>query len=154
MTEKIILYSDGGCRGNGKEENIGAYAYLLEYWVDGELKHKKEFSEGETNTTNNIQEIKGCLEGMKAIKNKNIKVEVYLDSAYTLNGITSWIEGWKKNNWINSSKKPVKNKELWIELDNEKNKFRDISFIKVRGHANDEKNNRVDKILNTTMDNM
>lgn len=152
--EVIKLWSDGGCRNNQCNDNIGAYAYLLEYWVDDELKHKKEFSEGEKNTTNNIQELKGCIFGLKAIKNKNIRVEVYLDSAYTLQGITSWIHGWKKNNWINSSKKPVKNKELWIELDEEKNKFTDISFIKVKGHADNEGNNRVDFLLNKTMDNL
>ena len=154
MSEIIKLWSDGGCRGNQNEVNIGAYAYHLEYWVDGKLIHEKSCSEGERNTTNNIQEIKGCLFGLKAIKDKTIKVEVYLDSSYTLLGITQWIDGWKRKGWMNSKKEPVKNKELWIALDNEKSKFRNIEFIKVKGHANDEGNILVDKLLNDTMDNM
>ena len=96
MSEIIKLWSDGGCRGNQNEVNVGAYAYHLEYWVDGKLIHEKSCSEGERNTTNNIQEIKGCLFGLKAIKDKTIKVEVYLDSSYTLLGITQWIDGWKR----------------------------------------------------------
>ena len=157
MSEIIKLWSDGwlgGCRGNQNEVNIGAYAYHLEYWVDGKLIHEKSCSEGERNTTNNIQELKGCLEGLKAIKDKTIKVEVYLDSAYTLVGITQWINGWKMKGWVNSKKEPVKNKELWIALDNEKSKFRNIEFIKVKGHANDEGNILVDSLLNKCMDEM
>lgn len=152
--EKIKLWSDGGCRGNQNETNIGAWAYHLEYVVDGEIKHKKDVSEGEKNTTNNIMELKGCLEGLKAIKNKSMKVEVYLDSAYVLNGITSWIDGWKKKNWVNSKKEPVKNKDLWVELDNEKSMFEDINFIKVKGHSGEDGNELVDKLLNETMDRM
>lgn len=91
---------------------------------------------------------------MKAIKDKTIKVEVYLDSSYTLLGITQWINGWIAKGWINSKKEPVKNKELWIALDNEKSKFRNIEFIKVKGHANDEGNILVDKMCNKTLDEM
>ena len=158
MSEIIKLWSDGwlgGCRNNQcVNNNVGAYAYHLEYWVNGKLIHEKSYSEGERNTTNNIQEIKGCLFGLKAIKDKTMKVEVYLDSAYTLNGITQWIDGWKRKGWINSKKEPVKNKELWMALDDEKSKFKNIEFIKVKGHANDEGNILVDKLLNDTMDNM
>ena len=158
MSEIIKLWSDGwlgGCRNNQcVNNNVGAYAYHLEYWVDGKLIHEKSYSEGEKNTTNNIQEIKGCLFGLKAIKDKTIKVEVYLDSAYTLNGITQWIDEWKRKGWINSKKEPVKNKELWIALDNEKSKFRNIEFIKVKGHANDEGNILVDSLLNKCIDEM
>ena len=157
MSEIIKLWSDGwlgGCRGNQNEVNIGAYAYHLEYWVDGKLTHEKSYSEGERNTTNNIQELKGCLELLKAIKNKTIKVEVYLDSAYVLNGITQWIDGWKRKGWVNSKKEAVKNKELWIALDNEKSKFRDIEFIKVKGHNGEEGNERVDLLVNIEMDNI
>lgn len=89
---------------------------------------------------------------MKAIKNKDMKLEVYLDSAYVLNGITQWIQGWKRNNWKNSKREDVKNKELWLELDYEKNKFSNIEFIKVKGHSNDIGNNKVDEYLNIIMD--
>ena len=81
-----------------------------------------------------------------------MKLEVYLDSTYVLNGITQWINGWKRNNWKNSKRQDVANKELWLELDYEKNKFSNIEFIKVKGHSNDVGNNKVDekcnKILN------
>ena len=152
--EKIKLWTDGGVRGNQNENNIGAYAYHLEYWVNNEILHQKDFSEGEYNTTNNIQEMKAVLEGLKAIKNKDIRVEVYLDSAYTLNGITSWINNWKQSNWINSSKKPVANRELWEELDKEKSMFREIEFIKVKGHSGENGNELVDSLLNKCMDDM
>ena len=112
----------------------------------------KEIKGGEINTTNNIMELKGCIEGLKAIKNKTLPVEVYLDSAYVLNGITNWIEGWKKKGWRTANKKPVLNKELWIELDSERNKFNNIEFIKVKGHAGNEGNEIADRLCNEAMD--
>ena len=79
LSEHLIKgWSDGGCRGNGKEENVGAYAYYLEYWIDETLFHFKLEGEGCYNTTNNIEELKGCIELLKAIKNKDMKLEVYL----------------------------------------------------------------------------
>ena len=153
LSEHLIKgWSDGGCRGNGKEENVGAYAYYLEYWIDETLFHFKLEGEGCYNTTNNIEELKGCIELLKAIKNKDMKLEVYLDSAYVLNGITQWINGWKRNNWKNSKRQDVANKELWLELDYEKNKFSNIEFIKVKGHSDDIGNNKVDEYLNTILD--
>lgn len=150
--EHIKLYTDGGCRGNQTNKNIGAYGFRLEFWVNGELIAEKEESKGEYNTTNNIQELKGMINGLKAINDKEMKTIVYSDSAYCINGITSWIDGWKQKGWVNSKKEAVKNRELWIELDNLRNQFRDISFIKVKGHSTDEGNNRVDFILNEEMD--
>ena len=150
--EIIKGWSDGGCRGNGKEENIGAYAFYLEYWVDNKLIHTKIDGDISYRTTNNIEELKGCIELLKAIKNKSIKLEVYLDSAYVLLGITQWINGWLKNGWKNSKKQDVANKELWLELLNEKNKFSDIEFIKVKGHSGEVGNEKVDEWLNAIMD--
>ena len=112
----------------------------------------KEIKGREINTTNNIMELKGCIEGLKAIKNKTLPVEVYLDSAYVLNGITNWIDGWKKKGWRTANKKPVLNKELWIELDSERNKFNNIEFIKVKGHAGNEGNEIADRLCNEAMD--
>ena len=153
MSEHLIkAWSDGGCRGNGKSENIGAYAFYLEYWVDDTLIHFKLDGESSYNTTNNIEELRGCIELLKAIKNKTMRTEVYLDSAYVLNGITQWIQGWKRNNWKNSKKQDVANKELWLELDYERNKFSNIEFKKIKGHSNDENNNKVDTWLNCLMD--
>lgn len=145
----IKLYADGGCRGNQEENNIGAWGAYLEY---GE--HKKELTGTDINTTNNKMELLGAINGLKAIKNKNIPVEVCLDSAYVLNGLESWINNWKKNNWRTANKKPVKNKELWIELDSVRSEFKDIKYIKVKGHSGVEGNEIADSILNAAMDNM
>ena len=147
MKKVIKLYTDGGCRGNQSDNNIGAWGA---YMVYGDVS--KEIKGGEINTTNNIMELKGCIEGLKAIKNKTLPVEVYLDSAYVLNGITNWIEGWKKKGWRTANKKPVLNKELWIELDSERNKFNNIEFIKVKGHAGNEGNEIADRLCNEAMD--
>ena len=147
MIKVIKLYTDGGCRGNQSDNNIGAWGA---YMVYGDVS--KEIKGGEINTTNNIMELKGCIEGLKAIKNKTLPVEVYLDSAYVLNGITNWIEGWKKKGWRTANKKPVLNKELWIELDSERNKFNNIEFIKVKGHAGNEGNEIADRLCNEAMD--
>ena len=75
-----------------------------------------------------------------------MKLEVYLDSAYVLNGITQWIQGWKRNNWKNSKRQDVANKELWLELDYEKNKFSNIEFIKVKGHSGNKYNDLADEL--------
>ena len=147
MNKVIKLYTDGGCRGNQSDNNIGAWGA---YMVYGDVS--KEIKGREINTTNNIMELKGCIEGLKAIKNKTLPVEVYLDSAYVLNGITNWIEGWKKKGWRTANKKPVLNKELWIELDSERNKFNNIEFIKVKGHAGNEGNEIADRLCNEAMD--
>ena len=147
MNKVIKLYTDGGCRENQSDNNIGAWGA---YMVYGDVS--KEIKGGEINTTNNIMELKGCIEGLKAIKNKTLPVEVYLDSAYVLNGITNWIEGWKKKGWRTANKKPVLNKELWIELDSERNKFNNIEFIKVKGHAGNEGNEIADRLCNEAMD--
>ena len=152
--KEIHLYTDGGCRNNQNETNTGAWAYHLEYWVDGELKSTKDFSQGEVNTTNNIQELKGVINGLQAIKNKSLVTKVFSDSAYVIQGITLWINGWKRNNWVNSKKEAVKNKDLWLELDNEKSKFKNIEFIKVKGHNGNLGNELVDGLLNETLNNM
>ena len=147
MNKVIKLYTDGGCRRNQSDNNIGSWGA---YMVYGDVS--KEIKGREINTTNNIMELKGCIEGLKAIKNKTLPVEVYLDSAYVLNGITNWIEGWKKKGWRTANKKPVLNKELWIELDSARNKFNNIEFIKVKGHAGNEGNEIADRLCNEAMD--
>ena len=143
----IELYTDGGCRGNQSKNNIGAWGAYMKL---NDFEH--EIGGYEKNTTNNIMELKGCIEGLKAINYKHYPVKVYLDSAYVLNGITNWIDGWKKKGWVNSSKQPVANKNLWIELDNERNKFTNIEFIKVKGHSDNYGNIQADRICNEYMD--
>ena len=143
----IKIYTDGGCRGNHLSENIGAWGVYME--CDGLTK---ELSGHSINTTNNKMELMGAIEGLKAVKSNKYKIELYLDSAYVLNGLTSWISNWKRNGWRTSSKKPVQNVELWKELDELRSKFDNIEYIKVKGHSGDYGNEIADKLLNKAMD--
>lgn len=144
---KLTIWSDGGCRGNGRENNIGAWGAILQFG-----NQTKEISGIALNTTNNQMELQAVIEALKILRKKNISVEIISDSTYVVNGITSWINNWIKKGWITTSKKPVENKELWIELYNLKNQFKEIVFIHVDGHADCEGNIRVDKLLNDRMD--
>lgn len=92
---KIIAYTDGGARGNGKENNVGGYGVVLQYVTENKT-HIKELYGGERNTTNNIQELKGAITALEAIKTTHIPIELYCDSAYVVNGINQWVKGWKK----------------------------------------------------------
>lgn len=97
------------------------------------------------NTTNNVMELTAVIEGLKLLKFP-CEVDLYSDSAYVVNAFDKgWIYGWLKNNWVNSSKEPVKNKELWQELYN-LTKVHKVNFIKVKGHADNEFNNRCDEL--------
>lgn len=147
MEEYIHLFTDGGCRGNQQDNNIGAWGAYMKY-----KQFENYISGGTSNTTNNIMELTGCIEGLKAITDKTIPIIVYLDSAYVLNGITSWIAKWKANGWRTANKKPVLNKELWIQLDNLVSEFKNIQFAKVKGHADNEGNIKADLLCNEYMD--
>ena len=145
--ERIQMYCDGGCRGNGiVKENIGAWGVYLSF-----AGREKELGGTARGTTNNKMELKATIEALKALKKRTTPVTVYLDSAYVLNGITNWIHGWIAKGWVNSKKQPVENQELWKELYALKREFADIEFIKVKGHSDNEGNIRADKICNVLM---
>lgn len=135
--KKITLYTDGACSGNpGK----GGWGALLMY--NGT---KKEISGAEMNTTNNKMEITAVIQGLKQLK-EPCEVDVYSDSAYVVNAFEqNWIEKWQKNNWKTSNKKEVKNIDLWLELITLTTVHK-VKFIKVKGHADNEYNNRCDKL--------
>lgn len=144
--KRVIIYTDGACRGNGKDKNIGAYGIVLMY--NGT---KKEVKEGFTNTTNNIMELYAVIKALSILK-EGCEVEVYSDSAYVTNAINkNWIGAWQKNGWKNSSKESVKNKELWEKLI-EQLKKHNVKFIKVKGHSDNVYNNRCDELANEAMD--
>lgn len=146
---RLALYCDGGCRGNQANKNVGGWgAYLI--WGD----HTKELRGGELDTTNNKMELTACIEGLRAIKDDKVGIDVYMDSAYVHNGITQWIYGWMKKGWVNSKKEPVANKDLWLELLTQKQRFSDITFNKVKGHADNEGNNKADLLANLAMDDL
>ena len=145
--DKVQIYCDGGCRGNGKKDNIGGWGVYLTY-----KDYTKELYGSSVGTTNNIMELTACIEGLKAIKKKEMPVEVLVDSAYVLNGITQWIYGWMKKGWVTSKKEPVENKELWMELYKIKGEFKQIQFTKVKGHSTNFGNNKADELANKGMD--
>ena len=135
--EEVTIYTDGACSGN---PGPGGWGAMLMY-----KGNKKEISGGKENTTNNVMELTAVIEGLKLLKFP-CKVKLYSDSAYVVNAfIQKWIYGWIKNGWKNSSKEPVKNKELWQEL-YELTKTHEVEFIKVKGHADNEFNNRCDEL--------
>lgn len=135
--KKVIIYTDGACSGN---PGAGGWGAIMKY---GE--HERELSGYEENTTNNRMELTAALEAMKKLKER-CEIELYSDSAYLVNTFQKgWMEGWKANGWINSSKDEVKNKDLWIELD-KLNNLHSVTWIKVKGHSDNEYNNRCDKL--------
>lgn len=147
---RVIIYADGGARANGKENNVGGYGVVLQYG-----NHTKELYQGFRNVTNNQMELKAVIEGLKAMKKFNIPVEVRTDSAYVCNCINQkWYVKWMNNGWVTSAKTPVENRELWIELLDLIDKFAFIQFTKVKGHSDDEGNNRADYLANKAMDEM
>ena len=147
MDNIIIIYADGGARGNGSENALGGYGVVMKY-----KEHIKEISGAVPNVTNNQMELTAVIEALKCLKSDSIPVEVYVDSAYVLNGITSWISGWKKKGWRTASGAKVKNIELWRELDSLVSKQENANFYKVKGHSDDELNNRADLLVNLAMD--
>lgn len=141
---KIIIYTDGACAGNQSSENKGGYGAVLIY-----NDNRKEIFGGEINTTNNKMELRGCIEALKSLKRKDIPVELYTDSAYICNCINQkWYANWRKNGWINSKKKPVENKDLWVELLDLFESFKNIKFFKVKGHSGVELNEVADRLAN------
>jgi len=137
----IIMNFDGGVINNGKENALGSWAFSLSY-------HNDNFEDYGIieNATNNISELTAAIKGLQKIKNKNIDLIIYGDSQYVINGISSWVHGWIKNNWKTSNKEPVKNKNLWVELYNESRQFKNISWSWVRGHNKNPGNEHVDEL--------
>ena len=137
MNKDVIIYTDGACSGN---PGPGGWGTILIY-----KDNKKEISGYNKNTTNNIMEITAVIEGLKLLK-ESCNVQIYSDSAYVVNAFREhWIENWIKKNWQNSKKEPVKNKELWLEL-YALVKQHEVQFIKVKGHSDNEFNNRCDEL--------
>ena len=145
MMKKVIIYTDGACSGN---PGPGGWGTILMY-----EDTKKEISGGKKNTTNNVMEITAVIEGLKLLKYPCI-VEIYSDSAYVVNAFNQhWISNWKKNGWKNSKKEDVKNRELWEELESLL-KPHEASFIKVKGHSDNEFNNRCDELARNAIKNL
>ncbi len=135
--DEVTIYTDGACSGNPGPGGWGAILMLGE--------NRKEISGGSENTTNNIMELTAVIEALKILK-RPCKVNIYSDSAYVVNAfLQKWIYGWMKKGWKTAGGDPVKNKELWQELYS-LTKTHDVTFIKVKGHADNEFNNRCDEM--------
>ena len=143
--KEVTIYTDGACSGN---PGPGGWGAILIY---GE--NKKEISGAKCDTTNNIMEITAVIEALKLLKFE-CDVKIYSDSAYVVNAFNQgWIYNWQKNNWKTAGKDPVKNRELWEELYNLTQKHK-IEFIKVKGHSDNEFNNRCDFLATTAIKNL
>lgn len=145
MTEKkqVTLYTDGACSGN---PGAGGWGAILIY---GE--HRREFSGGEPQTTNNRMELTAVIEGLMKLKFP-CRVDVYSDSAYTVNGfLQGWVYGWEKLGWKKADKKPVLNDDLWKQL-LALTREHEVTFHKVKGHADNPLNNRCDELARGAID--
>ena len=136
MNKEAIVYTDGACSGNPGPGGWGATIKIGDETF--------EIFGGEDNTTNNRMELIAAIKALEYL-NENHKITLYTDSSYVKDGITKWIFNWKKNNWKTSAKKPVKNSDLWIQLDEIQNK-REVKWNWVKGHAGNLGNERADEL--------
>ncbi len=136
MTARVAIWTDGACSGN---PGPGGWGVLLRY-ADTE----RELSGGEPLTTNNRMELTAAIMGLEALK-RPCEVDLWTDSQYVRQGVTSWMFGWKKNGWKTADKKPVKNVDLWQRLDEARARH-EVAFHWVKGHAGHAENERVDEL--------
>ncbi len=138
----VIIYTDGACRGN---PGPGGWGALIKFDIA-----QKEIFGGQNNTTNNQMELSAAIEGLSTLK-EPCNVELFTDSRYVMDGITQWIQNWKKNNWKTSSKKEVKNIELWQKLD-QLMSYHQVKWNWVKGHSGDPGNEVADLLANKGID--
>lgn len=141
----IKVYTDGACKGNPGPGGWGVYIQSNE--------DEKELYGGNPETTNNQMEMQAALEALKYLKDKNDVIELFTDSNYLRQGITEWIHKWKLNNWRTAAKKPVANRDLWIEI-SDLNEKMNVKWNWVKGHAGDPGNERADQLANLGADNV
>ncbi len=139
----ITIHTDGACSGN---PGPGGWGALL-HWNGNE----RELSGGEDHTTNNRMEMQAAIEALKALK-QPCRVDLYTDSTYVRDGITKWLDGWKARGWKTAAKKPVKNADLWMELE-EAAARHDVTWHWVKGHAGHDGNERADELARQGLEN-
>lgn len=138
MTEKVLIYTDGACKGN---PGPGGWGALLRVGA-----HEKELFGGEPETTNNRMELAAVINALASLK-RPCSVEVYTDSQYVRNGITEWLAQWRRRGWKTADRKPVKNVDLWQALEREASRH-EVQWHWVRGHAGHDGNERADQLAN------
>jgi ribonuclease HI len=141
VTPKVLIYTDGACRGN---PGPGGWGAVL---ISG--GHERELCGGELSTTNNRMELKAAIEALRALK-RPCKVELHTDSQYLRTGISEWLAGWKAKGWRTAAKTPVKNEDLWRELDEARLRH-EVDWRWVKGHAGHELNERADALARKGM---
>ena len=142
MDDILKIFTDGACRGNPGKGGWGAILIFK-----NEIKEVKGYSEF---TTNNIMELTAVIEALKNL-NRSCKITITTDSNYVKNGIETWIKNWKLNGWKTANKKNVKNKSLWIELDELSNKHL-IKWQCIKGHSGHPENEKADQLANAAID--
>ncbi|TXM68736.1 ribonuclease HI [Methylobacterium sp. WL103] len=138
---RVKIYTDGACSGN---PGPGGWGAILIY---GDTR--REISGGEAHTTNNRMELLAAIEALEALK-RPCRVDVFTDSQYLRQGVTTWIHGWKARGWRTADKKPVKNEDLWRRIDEARTRHA-VEWHWVKGHASDPLNNRVDALAVAAM---
>ena len=144
---RLIAYTDGACSGN---PGPGGWGVLLQALSDGKVVKERELSEGENLTTNNKMELMAAIAALEILE-RSSEITIFTDSKYVMNGIQTWLSGWKKNNWKTSSKKPVKNDDLWKRLDLLCQQH-EVDWKWVKGHAGNIGNERVDELARSAME--
>jgi len=134
--KRVQVFTDGACKGN---PGPGGWGALLKMG-----RHEKELSGGEPETTNNRMEMTAVIRALNALV-ESCEVELYSDSKYVIDGITKWVHGWKKRGWVNASKQPVRNPDLWHQLIEAAERHA-IEWHWVKGHSGHPENERVDKL--------
>lgn len=140
--KQVEIYTDGACSGN---PGPGGWGAILRYG-----NKTKELSGGEADTTNNRMELTAAIRALDALK-EPCAVDLHTDSVYVKDGIGGWIEGWKRNGWKTAAKKPVKNADLWQELDRARNRH-EVTWHWVKGHAGHPENERADELARRAME--
>ena len=138
----VIIFTDGACRGN---PGPGGWGALIKFDTV-----QKEIFGGQNSTTNNQMELFAAIEGLSTLK-EPCNVELFTDSKYVMDGITQWIQNWKKNNWKTAAKKEVKNKDLWQKLD-QLMTYHHVQWQWVKGHSGDPGNEKADRLANKGID--
>ncbi len=140
--KQVEIFTDGACSGN---PGPGGWGAILRYG-----DKTKELSGGEADTTNNRMELTAAIRALNALK-EPCSVDLYTDSVYVKDGIGGWIEGWKRNGWKTAAKKPVKNADLWQELEKARDRH-DVTWHWVKGHAGHPENERADQLARLAME--